>query len=38
MLRISPYIFDFVLNLIKDHPIFQNNSNKRIFGQPVRRH
>ena len=27
MFRVSPHIFDVILNLIKDHPIFQNNSN-----------
>ena len=27
MLRISPYIFDTVLSLIEDHPVFRNDSN-----------
>ena len=27
MLRVSPLIFDVILNLIKDHPVFHSNSN-----------
>jgi hypothetical protein len=27
MLRVTPLIFDVILNLIKDHPVFHNNSN-----------
>lgn len=27
MLRVSPVVFDVLIQLIKDHPIFQNNSN-----------
>ena len=27
MLRVSPLIFDIILNLIKDHPVFHSNSN-----------
>jgi hypothetical protein len=27
MLRVSPHVFDFALNLIKDHSVFQNDSN-----------
>src|ERR1700678_4525523 len=27
MLRVSPFVFEFMLCLIKDHPIFSNNSN-----------
>jgi hypothetical protein len=27
MLRISPLIFDVIMNLIKDHPVFYSNSN-----------
>jgi len=26
MLRVSPHVFDFILTLIKDHPVFFNNS------------
>lgn len=28
MFRVSPHVFDFILDLIKDHPVFQNNSNQ----------
>lgn len=27
MLRVSPFVFEFLLLIIKDHPIFQNDSN-----------
>jgi hypothetical protein len=27
MLCVSPHVFNFILDLIKDHPVFQNNSN-----------
>ena len=27
MLRVSPLIFDIILNLVKDHPVFHSNSN-----------
>ena len=27
MLRVSPFVFEFILLLIKDHPVFTNNSN-----------
>jgi hypothetical protein len=28
MLRVSPLVFEVILELIKDHPVFQNNSNQ----------
>ncbi len=28
MLRVSPLVFDILIDLIKDHPVFQNNSNR----------
>ncbi|KAE9395303.1 hypothetical protein BT96DRAFT_1044769, partial [Gymnopus androsaceus JB14] len=27
MVRVSPHVFDFILEMIEDHPVFQNNSN-----------
>ncbi|KAG6880686.1 hypothetical protein C0992_003027, partial [Termitomyces sp. T32_za158] len=27
MLRVSPIVFDTILTLIQDHPVFANNSN-----------
>jgi len=33
MLRVSPHVFDFILTLIKDHPVFFNNSH--VLQTPV---